>query len=116
MNNYAVAVEPVEPSVRIDAHRALLADVVLLAVKDALGISRIEGISKDLAKRRALSWINNPSAEKFSFNWYCHWIDIDADAARKRVNSSPDTLLKAVMALPESRQGVYPRKHCARIS
>ena len=67
-------------------YRDLFAQVVLLAVMDAFGQSRVCGENKSVLKRRALNWINSPATCAGSLHWYCGFIDVDADELRRRVN------------------------------
>lgn len=67
-------------------YRDLFAQVVLLAVMDALGQSRCCGEKKSVLKRRALNWINSPAVSAGSLHWYCSFIDVDAVELRRRVN------------------------------
>lgn len=71
---------------RYTGFRALFCAVVLIAVNDALGLSRVCGENKITLKRRALNWINSPDEKPGSLRWYCIWIDVDADALRESVN------------------------------
>lgn len=82
--------------------RALFAQVVFLAVQDALGESRACGESKPLLKRKALNWINSPYTSAGSFFWYCSHLDLDSDEMRARINSQcglPRNLRAASSAL-----------------
>lgn len=67
--------------------RALFAEVVLLAVRDALGESRACGENKNTLKRLALNWINSPATGPASFFWYCSHLDLESSAIRAFVNA-----------------------------
>lgn len=83
-------------------YRALFAGVLLVAINDALGLSRCAGDNKKTLKRRALNWINSPDVGPGSCRWYCDWLDIDASALRADINQRcglPADIYAATVAL-----------------
>jgi hypothetical protein len=97
------------PCPSLTGFRALFAAVVERAVRDCLK----DGLVTDLEHRQALNWINNPATGVGSLDWFCGWINIDADCVRERVNKSPDVIrrnLGAMTAHGQMRMRVVMRE------
>jgi hypothetical protein len=98
------------PCPSLTGFRALFAAVVERAVRDCIR----DGLVTDLEHRQALNWINNPATGVGSLEWFCGWINIDADCVRERVNKSPDVIrrnLGAMTAHGQMRMRVVMREN-----
>ncbi len=80
--------------------RALFAAVVDRAIRDCLR----DGMVTDLEHRQAWNWINNPSTAVGSLEWFCGWIDVDADCIRERVNKHPEVIRSNLLNMAQRGQ------------